>query len=250
MKRRSPWPALLLACTVGSAAADSLAIDGTSLVLQREDGQTLTGEAVAGHEIDIDTLQLRITAVLRGAGRAPWLYELTGHDGEQWRPVCEPDTQGRRAAAVLAGSLSRDGRFTADPGRLSIACSSGALGKCLLAGYAPVGDGAPRFQACLRMIRADYCGDGRSWTRNGVPVDLFDTVGIQVSEMPQLPLEAAWGPDGAVCVHHTRVPARLSLPALQDACPKALQLPPQDCTFPQARGLKDALLFNRSAPSP
>ena len=27
-------------------------------------------------------------------------------------------------------------------------------------------------QACVRMVRADYCGDGRSWTVNGRRVNL------------------------------------------------------------------------------
>jgi hypothetical protein len=34
----------------------------------------------------------------------------------------------------------------------------------------------------VRLVRADYCGDGIGHTRNGTPIDLFDRIGIQPDE--------------------------------------------------------------------
>ena len=58
--------------------------------------------------------------------------------------------------------------------RFSVTCTSGVIGKCVRAGYKPwktAADGRPMWdyhQACTRLIRADYCGDGRTHTRDGV----------------------------------------------------------------------------------
>ena len=32
------------------------------------------------------------------------------------------------------------------------------------------------------MLRVDYCGDGRSRTRDGTAVDIYDRVGVQRSD--------------------------------------------------------------------
>ena len=78
----------------------------------------------------------------------------------------------------------------------------------------------PYYQTCVRLARADYCGDGVGHTRNGTPIDVFDRFGIQRDEpAPGMSFEAAWGMDGAVCVSHTRLPDVLSTEALRDLCP-------------------------------
>jgi len=50
--------------------------------------------------------------------------------------------------------------------------------------------------------------------------------------------EAAWGPKGAVCVRHTRLPDVLSTAALDELCP--------DRVTPACNETTPALLFNRS----
>jgi ADYC domain len=84
------------------------------------------------------------------------------------------------------------------PGRLLITCTGDAEGKCVRFGYKPWGhaaDGtplAPYYQACVRLVRADYCGDGVGHTRNGMPIDIFDRIGVQRDEPgPHMSLEAA-----------------------------------------------------------
>jgi hypothetical protein len=135
-------------------------------------------------------------------------------------------------------------------GDFELVCTSGAQGKCLRFGYAPwraTPDGRPMrdwYNACVRMLRADYCGDGRPHTRDGTLVDLYDRIGVQKPDTDALSrFEAAWGPGGAVCVARTRIPDIIDLDGLARACPRlAPRLGPQACDDSAPGGL----VFNRS----
>lgn len=244
-----------------SGAAPKVSVEGSSLRVEYADGSSLRGAQLAGREIEIGQpgapLRLRIDTVIADRGTpGVWLHEISalGSDGS-WQNVCSPDADGKRLAVALAGYTRADGSFVAEPGKLSIACTSGAQGKCLRFGYrywtaGPNGESLlPQFQACLRMVRADYCGDGRSFTRNGVTIDLYDDAGIQFPEKNNsMPFEAGWSPEGAVCVHHPRVAANLSLDALGKQCPRLAAVSGEQCSEAWARGKGKALLFNRSQP--
>jgi len=117
-------------------------------------------------------------------------------------------------------------------------------------GYAPwrrAPDGQPLtnwFNACVRMMRGDYCGDGRPFTRDGTWVDIYDRIGIQKSdEDASLTFEAAWGPGGAICVAKTRLKDLIDLDGLGRICPRLEgHLGPEICT----ERSDDALILNRS----
>jgi hypothetical protein len=90
--------------------------------------------------------------------------------------------------------------------RFTFACPRiGAIGKCVEAGYKPWGvgvDGEPldgEHQACVRLMRADYCGDGTPHTVDGTLVNIYDAVGVQDDVEPWA-LEAEWDSDGARCI--------------------------------------------------
>src|SRR5207302_1954997 len=55
-----------------------------------------------------------------------------------------------------------------------------------------------------RMIRADYCGDGTSWTVNGRRINVYDGLGVQ-TDTASWSFEAEWDAHGARCLHATRV---------------------------------------------
>ena len=154
------------------------------------------------------------------------LVERIGADGA-WENICQPDRQGRRAAFPLSGFFTDRIVHVEASSRLSILCTAGAEGKCVRFGYKPWGrapDGtplAPYYQTCLRLVRADYCGDGVGHTRDGTPIDIFDRTGVQNDEIaPGMGFEAAFAPDGAVCVAHPCLPDEASLQRIVELCPK------------------------------
>jgi hypothetical protein len=64
---------------------------------------------------------------------------------------------------------------------------------------------APYHQACIRALRADYCGDGNSWTLDGRRIDLYDGIGVQSPSRPFWLFEAEWDDASANCVTFQRV---------------------------------------------
>jgi hypothetical protein len=174
----------------------------------------LTDDGVA-QRFRIDT----VTPDPRDRDGDVWLYGVSVLDpaSGQWRPYCMPDIEGRRAAIPIQGSWRSDAAF--QPGsdqpaanRVTFACTSGAIGKCVRFGYKPwkTHDGvalAPYHAACVRMVRADYCGDGRPHTVDGTRIDVWDHLGIQRRDQPAdhpEVFEAAWSPTGAAYLHVPR----------------------------------------------
>jgi len=132
-------------------------------------------------------------------------------DGE-WEDGCL-DGQGNPTKAILLRGDWSDPDYSriTDPAAeqaTTWACRGAALAKCVEWGYHPDGSVAgtslaDHHQACTRMVRADYCGDGNHHTENGTPIDVEDSLGIQLHET-SWPIEAAWGPDGALCLNDPR----------------------------------------------
>jgi hypothetical protein len=135
-----------------------------------------------------------------------------------------PDEQGASLATIpLRGEWNTDeaalgtpqGGAWRDDGRITFAARGFALAKCVEMGYRPWGLTSPDLhRACVRMLRADYCGDGRSWTSDGTLVNVYDASGVQARERgapyPNEPtwqwaFEAEWTEAGAVCVDAFRV---------------------------------------------
>lgn len=257
--------ALLLLVSVVPAAAISpgrvVRIVGTTVEIVDDTGRHRSGLELGNVELTLgegaDAARLRVVAVVADSRAGVWLHEVESLDAStgQWTNICAPDRDNRRLALFIEGHDLPDGSQVHVPDQLSVTCSAGVQGKCLRAGYFPwdnsrgSGSGAALFQTCTRMFRADYCGDGIGWTRNGMAIDIFDLHAIQQPAVPAtLPFEAAWGPQGALCVHHTRVPDRGRLAALLEQCPRLAALPHgAACTEASAAGLPGALLFNRSA---
>jgi hypothetical protein len=167
---------------------------------------------------------------------------MTGPDGKAW-------------GFPLAGTAGKGGVLVSDdPARFDIVCAAGARAKCIRFGYRPWDTGAdgasmlPVYNTCVRMVRADYCGDGAGTTRNGMSIDMYDVFGVQKPDnLAEQDFEAGWGPEGAVCVRHVRVKENTSLDALARSCPRLAAKLGSNCTEEAARA-SGALLFNRSLP--
>lgn len=134
-----------------------------------------------------------------------------------WSNACSPDSRGVRKGFILKGAWDGYGKRVLQKGLFSVHCLSGAVGKCIRLGYSPE---TPIHAACTRMMRADYCGDGKSHTQDGTPVEFYDREGV-IAKPPkhQLSFEAAWNENGAVCIYRPRFGGNNTLAAIEQECP-------------------------------
>jgi len=219
---------------LGGQALALVSLQGTSLSGATPGGVMRTGNDLAGAELagtlsDGSAVTLRIDGVTTGSEPDILRYSVSSSvaGSDVFQPLCGAAADGTPVAAIpLAGSwdesagTATSGAHNDDPGVFTLACEGYALAKCVEFGYAPwrtvteceapgecgARSLAPFHQACTRMLRADYCGDGTATTRDGTQVDLWDDFGIQNDEAPTWNLEAEWSADGAVCVDETRWP--------------------------------------------
>ena len=272
--RFDPWPALRAACLAAAVVAGpstalsqqdlspapTIDVVGTTLRVRLADGSSREGIALVGAVLSVAsggrTIRVRIASAEPDA-RDPqgeillYDFRLITPRGEE--PLCAPDADGRRLGFPLAGRSDPTGILSSSDGSIfELVCTAGAQGKCARFGYAPwrrAPDGRPMidwYNACIRLLRGDYCGDGRPFTRDGTLVDIYDHLGAQRSDAdPRLSFEAAWGPEGAVCVARTRLPDIIDLDGLGQACPRlAGRLGPAACS----ENVPGGLIFNRSLP--
>ena len=253
-----------------AAEMKSINVEGASFVVVLSDGRVLRSRDLIGATLNIvtgggGTLRLRIDAVEPDPGdvarSASASNEVLLHsfsfqtpDGD-WRNPCEAGPDGRRQGFPIAGRERGDATFEpAEPGVFELTCTAGAQGKCVRFGYHPWernADGSSRlnlYNACIRMVRADYSGDGRGTTRNGQQIDIYDFAQIQPkADDPAHEFEAGWSPEGAVCVRHVRVKENANLAELEASVPRLKGRTGEICTEEFARG-GGALLYNRSPP--
>jgi len=173
----------------------------------------------------------------------------------KWKNLCKPDAKNVAKAISLSGSWNQTGAYVESSKLVTFACTSGVTAKCVRFGYKPwknvQGKSLRNFhQACTRMIRADYCGNGKAHTTEGTQINIYDVLGIQ-KKTPEsgMVFEAAWGIDGATCINHPRWFETLS--EIRKECPEKLKERMNDggrCTTAQKakQNWPDSLLFNDS----
>lgn len=236
--------ALLSAAAQAQPRLRSLGAEGGDFRAELSDGRVLHGRDLVGATIAIDTsagaIRLRIAAAApEGGGFAPdvWLFDLRTVAAEGDAPYCDPDPKGMRLAIPYSGAN----------GAIALTCTSGAVGKCFRMGYRPWIHGLEALHAaCVNLVRGDYGGNDRPWTRNGMLIDVFDDSGVQSPDTDNpMPFEAGWTPEGAVCLAHPRVPENGSLAAIESAVPRLAGRTGAGCTEEEARRM-GAILFNRS----
>jgi hypothetical protein len=145
-----------------------------------------------------------------------FLYTLEQfvEEDSSWQPACPADTDGRRVAIPLAAVWDEHGDRSMVNRWFTFGCTTGVIAKCYRWGYRPwvtdFGDLVPVHQTCTRLARADYCGIGRSSTRDGTEINVWDRLRspgpIQSQGAPNLDMvfEAGWDPGGAVCLSRSR----------------------------------------------
>ena len=107
------------------------------------------------------------------------------------------------------GAQGNGGRTSSSSSSLfTIACRGvGAIAKCVDFGYKPwlSSRNDQLHQSCVRMVRADYCGDGSSFTRDGQTINVEDanviTADADIQTVTTNPtnmaFDGAWTPAGA-----------------------------------------------------
>jgi hypothetical protein len=172
-----------------------------------------------------------------------FLYTLTFLDtkgtkykqDDEWLKLC-PDAN---EAVPLSGTWDATGAHTESSANFTFACTTGTIAKCLRWGYKPW-KSAPRAYdgsmlslkgfhlACTRAATADYCGDGRSYTKNGTLIDVYD--GEFIGRTKDVEGGGAWTAeglfqkDGAVQIASKRYSELVSQYPLQSQCPGRFEL--------------------------
>lgn len=149
------------------------------------------------------------------------LYTLSFQEPQdgRWRPLCGGDGK----ALFLEGVWDSQSGWRPSAELFSVSCTDGVLAKCVRWGYKPwksvPGAGGKPIElrdlhrACVRAARADYCGDGVSYTADGTLIDLWDAHGL-IGKTPEtqseqgFSAEASFGTAGAGCIEQARYAER------------------------------------------
>jgi hypothetical protein len=215
--------------SLNGTAVSGVTVGAAGLTLLKSTGPVSGAGAVGarftGSLSNGGTLQLKIAAASLLPGNA-WGYRVEATtDGTTWANICGGDV----LAIAIAGrwdyrsDVAGAGGWIADAGALTFGCRGYAIAKCVEWGYAPwktVGGVLLRnhHQACVRMVRGDYCGNGHAWTTDGNPINVYDALGLQ-ADSTSWPLDGEWTAAGARCVKKTRVFAQAP------TCVSALKAP-------------------------
>ena len=217
--------ALFDGASVNGRTLDSAWLEGTVFHGMRN-GHELSGldfdnSSFQASLLDGTPLSLRVVDIDREdfPNSDVWSYLVQFRAGNgTWHPLCMDANNNAVYAIALDGrwnygrGVPTGGDHVDDPSAFTFACKGlGAIAKCVFPiGYKPweTVNGvslAPYHQACTRALRADYCGDGNSWTVNGRKIDLWDGIGVQQSSRPFWLFEAEWTDGSAACVTTQRV---------------------------------------------
>ncbi len=222
----------LSGATRDGAALHKLRLEGTRffgthrhgfLADERFLGVIFSGKLSNGNEIllRIDNIQRHPERIHRDV----FLYEVSYETLTGWEPLCGRDEEGQPVPAIpLMGVWNYEegtpegGAHIDEPGSFTFACEDHVLAKCVTAGYKPwqrvisrKGAGfelrslQPLHQACTRVLRADYCGDGVTHTVDNLWLNFYDDLKIRI-DGDGWNLEAEWDEHGAVCVRALRYP--------------------------------------------
>lgn len=188
------------------------------------------GIAFTGTVDDGTELTLQVESVERGSGewKDVYRYTVSYHALDGVKPLCGVDSNGDAVKALaLSGrwdyreGVAGGGSHIEDAALFTFACDGYVIAKCVDMGYVPWRPvlactrpgGCNRMtlvqahQACTRMLRADYCGDGASHTQDGVAINVHDAFGIRTDDLDWA-WEAEWDESGARCAVAGRLPSQ------------------------------------------
>jgi hypothetical protein len=202
------------------------------------EGWYMTVEYARGAHANPETYYLKITKVHKTKywttlqkGLVPlYRFEWTRDLRKRSAPVCGPtivdsDDQVQGTAVIFGGDHYDTNTFKITPSagtqystRFNVACVGTALAKLHLhrhteAAIRPAGSSpsVDDHQAVLRMLTADYCGNGESKSVNGRQLEYtykepkWQPNAPGFAPGPEDLLDGVWGANGAICVEHPRL---------------------------------------------
>ena len=181
-------------------------------------GWDLVGKTVTGSIDGVGSTSLTVRSAALGTGRnsTVFYYQVEKQIFGNWIPLCGWDGSGApiKALAVPGTWDTSSGTMTGGDWRYSqtkftFACLGSSIAKCVEMGYRSTvrdRDAIPQhLLSCVRAMRADYCGDGTSWTTSGRNIELWDDRSINTRTMSSWPREAGWTNSGASCLDSARL---------------------------------------------
>jgi hypothetical protein len=208
--------------SLNGMSLNGMSLNGSQLTGKNSSGVTLSGAQLVGTKMtgtlsNGGTLVLRVdsAATLPAPNSDVWAYTVRYalSDGT-WSPLCGTSGGVPILAIPVSGTwnyasgVTGGGAWTASATSFTFGCRGTAIAKCVELGYKPwkTVNGVllrNHHQACTRMIRADYCGNGTAWTADGTPINLYDNLGLQL-DAATFKLDAEWVTTGARCIHLLR----------------------------------------------
>ena len=207
---------------------------------QRFSGADMRGVRLEGTLLNGMAIPLRIDDVaVDSTGTTMYSIAILSDTGPV--PLCGESNGVPIPSIALAGYWDLSSTHVNDNASFTFGCINAAIGKCVLWGYKPWATAeecrhhqcktrnlSDWHRACVRAVRADYCGDGISHTRSGTLINVYDPLSIQATSNPGWDIEAEWRGDGAACINHTRwVTANTAIPLtdlayVKQVCPDRL----------------------------
>lgn len=231
-------------------------------------GATLSATSETGLQV-----VLKVDAITPGdeknGGVPQYALSYAWRDEAAAAPSFRPLCPNQATAIAVAGQWDLTvgpgggGKRSSSPTEVTFACKGSAVAKCVTVleykpwANSPSGVSLDKLhESCVRAVRADYCGNGQSNTRNDEKINFYDSAGIQ-RDAASWPLEAIWSADGARCVEATRLTEVAADPRthrkktkvrdyISKKCPQILHECPKAAAGPADN---PALLYTEIAPA-
>ena len=185
--------------SLNGTSLNGTSLNGTSLNGTSLNGTSLNGSTWTGTASNGATINLRIDSATQGDVDT-WFYGVSYQTDDGWASLCGLDTDGSEIQAIaVPGVWGTSATYSGSSTLFTWACRHKTIAKCVELGYKPWDGASDQMASCVRLLRADYCGDGTSYTLDGTLLNLYDAGGIQ-ADTEDWPLEAEWTPAGARCV--------------------------------------------------
>lgn len=214
------------------------ALSGTMFYAQDPGQGWMHGYDFIGSEFTLgddgeDGPTMKVTNIEQSPDPTNWdilLYTAVWTDSNE--PICGLDEDNQAIRVIpLAGYWDEEegatgGDHINSPDFFTFACEGYVLAECAEMGYKPwryqfdwngrrwsVVSLADHHQACTRMLRADYCGDGSSYTEDHTLINQWDKLPNPIANRKfpgyrgsDWKFEAEWTTEGATCLKTMRHP--------------------------------------------